>query len=373
MPARHTRFVSVHRPRAALLLAVALVTLPARAADYTARGPFSVDTITLNWTDSARNRTLPLLIRVPVAAKKANDTGPDRDPERAADKGAAALLPVILFSHGLGGSREGGRAWGEHWASHGYLVIHLQHPGSDSAIWKDAGSKLAIMRGMKQAMSPEQLIARVVDAKFVLDELERRARAGDALARRADLTRVGMSGHSYGAITTQALAGERMGRDGQSGDKLADPRFKAFIAFSPSGGRSRGDSSPGQRFEAMRAPFLGITGSEDGGVASGESAADRLIPFAHMPGPDKYLLVLDGADHMVFNGQPEMGKLRRLRGRQADSGAADRDDTVFYPPVLGASTAFWDAYLRGDAAARRYLGSDAFERELVRADVWRSK
>ena len=42
----------------------------------------------------------------------------------------------MLFSHGLGGSREGSAFLGKHWAARGYVVVFLQHPGSDESVWK---------------------------------------------------------------------------------------------------------------------------------------------------------------------------------------------------------------------------------------------
>src|SRR5215469_14506023 len=41
--------------------------------------------------------------------------------------------PVILFSHGLGGSRNGNTFLGQHWAGRGYVAVFLQHPGSDTS------------------------------------------------------------------------------------------------------------------------------------------------------------------------------------------------------------------------------------------------
>jgi len=349
----------------ALLLAAkaSAAATPAAAAksayiDYSAAGSLQIDSTLVEWTDTARSRTLPLRIVMPR-------------PGGAAD----TRLPVIMFSHGLGGSREAGRAWGDHWASHGYLVIHLQHPGSDSAIWQGAENKLAVMRGVRGAMTPEQFIARIADVKFVLDELERRGRSGDPIARRADLSRVGMSGHSYGAVTTQAIAGERFGR-GEAGRQIADKRVRASIAFSPSGGRDQSGDADSQRFADIHRPFLSLTGSNDTAIVSSETAQSRQIPFERMPGPDKYLLVLDGADHMTFSGQRELRDLRVRRQKKGDSApgsAADNDATSMYPPILAASLAFWNAYLKNDSDARRYLDSDDFERHLVRADIWKSK
>ena len=42
--------------------------------------------------------------------------------------------PVVLFSHGLGGSREGYGYLGSYWAAHGYVAVHLQHIGSDETM-----------------------------------------------------------------------------------------------------------------------------------------------------------------------------------------------------------------------------------------------
>lgn len=66
--------------------------------------------------DAKRSREIPIRVYLP------------------ADKKAA---PVVLFSHGLGGNREGSAFLGKHWASRGYVAVFLQHPGSDDSVWKD--------------------------------------------------------------------------------------------------------------------------------------------------------------------------------------------------------------------------------------------
>ncbi len=45
--------------------------------------------------------------------------------------------PIVLFSHGLGGSRENNGYLGNHWAARGYVVVVMQHVGSDETVWKD--------------------------------------------------------------------------------------------------------------------------------------------------------------------------------------------------------------------------------------------
>ena len=293
---------------------------------YAASGPIQADVVDAAWTDAVRNRTLPLRVRLPDA----------RGPR-----------PVILFSHGLGGSVDGGRYWGEQWASHGFVVIHIQHPGSDEAVWKDAKRPA---RALRRAASAEQFVARVADVKFVLDELQRRQRAGDAFALRADLARIGMSGHSFGAVTTQTLAGQRFDvprRLQAQADALADDRLRAFIAFSPS---ARTDDAVVQ-FKEITRPFFSVTGSADGtvGLGLGVPAYRRLLPYEGMPGPDKYLLNLDGADHMIFNGAP----------RRRSDGADPVRDELHTTLTRATTTAFWLAYLTDDAAALAWLRSGA--------------
>ena len=101
------------------------------------------------WRDEARQRDIPVRIRLPQSS---------------------APVPAILFSHGLGGSLGGGTEWAEQWASRGFAVIHVQHPGSDESIWKDklAGERMA---GLRSGADLQQFLARIADIKFVVAEL----------------------------------------------------------------------------------------------------------------------------------------------------------------------------------------------------------
>lgn len=308
----------------------------AATPDFEAAGPYVAKIIDLRWTDPVRQRELPLRLRLPDAP------GP---------------RPAILFSHGLGGSVDGGRAWGEHWASHGFIVIHLQHPGSDETVWKGAAQP---RRAIRAAAGVEQFAERVRDVKFVLDEVARRHADGDALAARIALDRIGMSGHSFGAITTQAIAGQDFGARSR-GFGIADPRPRAFIAFSPS---ARSEHAVTQ-FATIERPFLCVTGTEDGevGLGLGVPPSQRLLPFAGMPPGNKYLLNLDGADHMLFNG----GSRRRANG------ADPARDALHVRVTKATTTAFWFATLADDRGAGVWLASAAAYVAAAGAGEWRAK
>ncbi|MBL8311632.1 MAG: hypothetical protein JNL19_14520 [Burkholderiales bacterium] len=292
----------------------------------------------VEWKDAARQRVVPLKVRVPEGDAK---------------------LPLVLFSHGLGGSREGGRRWGEHWAANGYLVIHVQHPGSDESLWRGAGATepTALRQGLARGATPEQLLGRVDDIRFVLDELAKQQGNADAAAwqTRADLMRIAMTGHSFGALTTMALAGVRYPGPIKS---LADPRIGAFIAFSPSvQGLKR--SWP-ERYGDMTRPFLSVTGTIDGDVmGTGAEAARRAALFDAQPGGNAYRVVFADGDHAVFGGgdRRDTAWMQRVTGGQAATSAdvfrliQERTATI--------TLKFLDAWLKQDAAAKRWLTTDA--------------
>ncbi len=97
--------------------AAAQAAATAAAVDYAAAGPLAVTSVTQSWRDARRIRDLPVKIYLPEPAASLAADG---------DKGAAAArFPVILFSHGLGGNRDGGARWARHWASHGYVVVAI--------------------------------------------------------------------------------------------------------------------------------------------------------------------------------------------------------------------------------------------------------
>lgn len=319
----------------ACAMALFIAQSGAFARDYAEAGSAAVEVRYETWRDAKRNRDVPLKIVAP-------STG-------------AAPLPVVLFSHGLGGSVEGGKLWGEHWARHGYIVIHEQHPGSDEAVWKSA-ARAQRRVAMKQAGNAANLLLRMQDTRFVIDEVLRRKAAGEERWKRADTARIGMSGHSFGAHTTLGVTGQSFPAANVAA--APDPRIKAAIAFSPKGNRRAGPLDA--QFAGIRMPMLSFTGSRDGDViGDGTQPADRVLPYENMPAPDKYLAWFDGGDHGVFGGG----------GGRNKSGPRDPE---IQGDVKAISLAFWDAYLKDDAAARDWLKRDAV-RILAQEDQFKRK
>ena len=309
------------------------------AERLTQPGAHTVETLDLDLPDAVRGRTLPLRLRVPQPCI------------------AAVPRPLVVFSHALGGSRAGGAAWGAHWASHGFVVAHLQHPGSDASLWRGQPGGFTL-EALRPGMSPAQYVARVRDVPFALDALAALAASRQGLGC-IDASRAGMSGHSFGAQTTQALAGQSLPRPAEGAAPWGrDPRVVAAIAFSP----SMRDGSPAARasLATVAVPFLSVTGSLDGDVVgSGATAASRRAVHEALPGPGRRLLWLDGADHMGFDGGPP---------RPPAEGRAD--DRGMQRIVRAVTLAFWQATLAGDAVAQAWLDGGGPDTLLGPADRW---
>lgn len=211
------------------------------------------------------------------------------------------------------------------------------------------------MAAMRQAAGLENLLLRVKDVPAVLDQLERwNATAGHPLAGRLDRKRIGMSGHSFGAVTTQAVSGQVAPGGAVS---WTDPRIRAAIAFSPSSPR-RGD--PKQAFGRVKIPWMLMTGTKDVAPIGGADLKSRLAVFPALPPGGKYELVLAGAEHSAFSD----------RGLPGDTAPRNPNH---HRAILALSTAFWDAWLREDAAARVWLDGDGPSAVLDKKDRWQKK
>ena len=291
------------------------------------------------WHDDRRRRPLPVRLRWPA------DDAPMPPGGR----------PLVLFSHGLGGTRQGGEVWGSTWAAAGFVVLHLQHPGSDLAAVQREAPGFADLAGLRDAVSPQQLLQRLTDVVFVLDEVRRRHGAGLGRWPTVRPQGVGMSGHSFGAHTTLGVAGQAY--PGYSG--LKEARLAAFLALSPSAPALAADRA----FAGITRPTLCVTGSRDGDVlGNGATPQRRLAAYAALPAGHKALLLLRDADHMSFAGQTGPGI--EIRPREA----VTRDLQPRHHALVAAISAdWWRSTLQGDAMATERLLRPG---GLGEGDVW---
>jgi predicted dienelactone hydrolase len=121
-------------------------------------------------------------------------------------------FPVILFSPGAGTVPALYSSLFEDLASHGYVIVAVDHPYDDLAVVLSDGR---VVKQAKQPNGGEELLrfqrqrvtVRTQDLRFVLDQLERVAdgRVADPLRGRLDLAQIGALGHSVGGMTAAEL------------------------------------------------------------------------------------------------------------------------------------------------------------------------
>ena len=294
---------------AALILAAALAFAPVAASAV------EVDVTRGDWTDAARGgRVVPYKLYMPKGE------GP---------------FPVVVHSHGLGGNREASTYILQAVAEAGFIVVTLQHAGSDTSILAGGGrpaTEAGVVDAGRTAMTADAAQGRYGDVPFALDQLAKDPR----LQGKADFSRIGMSGHSYGALSTLTAVGQRL-PSAHAEARYAEPRIKAAIAYSPN--KPRGDD-PKQAFARIRTPMLHFTGSADSTPFDTEKTPfERTTPYQAITGADQYLVYLDGADHALFGGRRVVtGQLKPIDGPQMEI-------------VKAETIRFWNAHLKGNETA----------------------
>jgi predicted dienelactone hydrolase len=176
--------------RVGLFVALAVVSglaAPAPAAGLPDPGPAPFTTLDMEWLDTARNRLVPVRRYLPTAA----------DSEHP--------VPLVVFSHGIGGSRAGYSYLGTHWASRGLASLHLQHVGGDRSLW--TGNPFGLPGRLQDAAQECEAVARVGDLTFALGRL-----LGGQEGPRIDRQHIAAAGHSYGAKTTLLAIGAHPGQ-----------------------------------------------------------------------------------------------------------------------------------------------------------------
>jgi len=280
-----------------------------------------------------------------------HDAKRQRDlPVRVYLPGSHVPAPVVLFSPGLGGSSKGYSYLGKQWAGHGYVVVAIQHPGSDESVWRGSPNPAA---SMKQAANGKNFVLRVQDVPAVIDQLALWNREpGHPLNNRLDIGKLGMAGHSFGALTTQGVSGESLG---WGGAKFTDPRIKAALCLSPSSPRL---GRPAKAFGSVKIPWMLMTGTNDVASIGNQNLASRLAVFPALPPGGKHELVLNGADHAAFSDTPIPRSTSNPNHHKA---------------IEALSTAFWDSYLKDDKAAKAWLDGEGATTVLTAADTLQKK
>jgi dienelactone hydrolase len=275
------------RPLLPALLALALaapvsqVAFAANAAESQAseRALAQPSVHDFDWLDAGRKRAVPVRLYWPAGAQP---------------------VGLVVFSHGIGGSRRGYSYLGEYFAAHGVASLHVQHVGSDRSLW--SGSMFTLVGRLQDAAHEREALDRVRDLRFALDELLDRSSYG----ARVDRTRIAAAGHSYGANTAMLIAGARVERNGRALE-LQDPRIRAAVLLSAP--PFYGEEQPERILKAMTLPALHVTATADEIRIPGyySPASDRVAVFEATGSSMKALAVFEGGSHSIFTNRPGTG------------------------------------------------------------------
>jgi predicted dienelactone hydrolase len=236
-----------------------------------------------DWIDPARQRAVPVRLYLPFDV-----SGP---------------APLVLFSHGLGGSRRGYSYLGSHFARQGVASLHVQHVGSDRALW--GGSPFELASRMQASVQEAEAVDRVADLRFALDRLLALP-TDDPLYLAIDPRRIVVAGHSYGANTALLASGASVEREGRAVD-LRDPRIRAAILLSAP--PFYGENALDAILRPVTLPTLHVTATGDDIRVPGyfSSVQDRIAVFEATGSALKALAVFEGGSHSIFTDRPGTG------------------------------------------------------------------
>ncbi|MFP6562807.1 alpha/beta hydrolase family protein [Paraburkholderia sp. B3] len=380
MPRSNGRFAPVAALLAALsaMLFAALGGIPdaARADTPDTGAPYHVGEaqraftppVARNWRGAKTERLVttiwyPVDLSVPEAPR---GFGPPDNPvfrghpvaQANAPSNAQTRYPLILLSHGTGGT-----ASDEDWlaaalAAHGYIVVGVNHPGNNAL----------------EPLTREGFLLwweRATDVSEMLDSLV----ADPVFGPRIDAARIGALGFSLGGYTVLELAGARThlaafeafcsspAADAicsppeakrqaggpslsapptsamkesmaHAGDSYRDPRVKAVFAIAP----ALGEAFDADSFATVDIPVALAAGVNDT-TAPPATNVQRIAGFL----PQASLLMLPGASHYTFIDVCLPAGVQRLPSICKDGPGVDRE--AVHEATAARALTFFDAAL----------------------------
>ncbi len=319
-PKKSRKWIRVALGAGLLALAILVVGVIRHrtAAPLLAGKTYRIDVANYDWFDQRRSRDLSVRIFFPAAVK-----GP---------------FPAILFSPPSGASAGAREHLGRYWATHGYVCIHLGHGDREEPGGRIGPPGVRPLRRLIR--ETESALNRPLDVRFALDRLET-INAEDPLFKgKLDLGRIGLAGRGAGAVTALAVAGQVFVGPLGTETTFQDPRVKAVVLLNPFV-PPRQKTHIDKAFDSIRIPSMHLVGLPERTPPHAIDAGDYQAPFAHINRADEYLV--------IFSPQG------RPAAPAGDGTAGNARDKVVNELVRAGSTAFWDAYLKGDDKALHWL------------------
>lgn len=253
------------------------------------------------------------------------------------------LYPLLVFSHGYGGSGISSVFFTEALAARGWIVACPDHRDRYSAVrirtgaQKDVDRRGLLKHGREIAASGpgdrDKYLYRLDELRRTLDGLL----ASEPLGRLIDRDRIAAGGHSLGGFTALGLCGTIPERH--------DARIRAVLLFSTGAG---GYLFTGAELAAVKIPSMFYLGERERvqnrrrGEHTMAELADKV--YANLP-PPKYMLEIKEAHHFSFNNCfAEAPRALGMGGTEEQ-----------FELIRRYSTAFLERYVAGREDAARVL------------------
>ena len=235
---------------------------------------------------------------------------------RNADAVNGIDFPLILLSHGFSGYRTQMFYLGEHLASHGYVVVGIDHTGStnaemtDEAKWASGGINAFYNRARDHQfvlnfLSKQDNSVFASDSKFLVDT-NNAAIVGYSMGGFGAINTVG------GCYTFSATNLKQIGvpsilasllplrlNSCFAGEEELDPRWKAVQVFSPWGGEL--DVHDAKSMKKITVPMFYVAGDQDN-TSGFENGIKKL--FKQTGSAFKYMMVYKNARHNIAGHPP---------------------------------------------------------------------
>ncbi|HET9210931.1 MAG TPA: alpha/beta fold hydrolase [Thermoanaerobaculia bacterium] len=166
--------------------------------------------------DDAKGLSFPVLILYPAEVPSAPTAfGPYTFDVSPGAPVAEGRFPLVVVSHGNGGSHLLYRTITVHLARNGYAVAHLEHPGNNRNDNSLEGTC-------------ENLVRRPRHVRLTIDAVSQ------ALGAHLQQDNVAVLGHSMGGYAALAVAGGiPWSRNGERVEVAPDPRVRALVLLAP--------------------------------------------------------------------------------------------------------------------------------------------